>query len=102
MFPSTENKEQNWSWVIVLGKLILKINHECTVNLPVVLTSVSFSRYAWVQECAYSPHEKNLVNYPNSHTNYLEKKSSQEILPVIVLVQKQSEMTHSQNYYFIK
>lgn len=60
MFPSTENKEQNWSWVIVLGKLILKINHECTVNLPVVLTSVSFSRYAWVQ-VVISYHEETYV-----------------------------------------
>ena len=51
--------------------------------------------------CAYSPHEKNLVNYPNSRTKYLERKS-QEILPVIILVRKQSEMTHSQKYYFIK
>ena len=60
MFPSTENKEQNWSWVLVLGKLILKINHECTVNLPVVLTSVWFSRYAWVQ-VVISYHEETYV-----------------------------------------
>ena len=52
--------------------------------------------------CAYSPHEKNLVNYPNSRTKYLERKSSQEIVPDIILVQKQSEMTHSQKYCFIK
>ena len=51
--------------------------------------------------CAYSPHEKNLVN-PNSRTKYLERKSSQEIVPDIILVQKQSEMTHSQKYCFIK
>lgn len=49
MFPGTENKEQNWLWVIVLRELIFKINHECAVSLPVALTSISFSRYAWVQ-----------------------------------------------------
>lgn len=49
MFQGTENKEQNWSWVIVLRKLIFKINHEHAVSLPVALTSVSLSLYIWDQ-----------------------------------------------------
>lgn len=41
-------------------KLIFQINHECTVSLPVALTSVLFSHYTWVQ-VVISYHEETYV-----------------------------------------